>query len=77
MNIELTDTMVDSIVITELKWAYEYTYIETEDKGNTDMALRIALREVLCYFLPSHDATSYLRWIEDKYPSVVNVWTSV
>jgi hypothetical protein len=67
MNIELTDTMVDSIVITELKWAYEYTYIETEEEGNTDMALRIALREVLCYFMPRHDANSYLKAVENKY----------
>ena len=64
MLIELSDEMVEKIVITELQWAYEYTLKDEDEK---DLVRLDALREVLEYFMPFSEHAKYFEEVENKY----------
>jgi hypothetical protein len=63
--------MVESIVVGELKWAFEnsFTSITLEEhsyNNEYDLKLRAALQECLLYFMPHTEAVAYIKEIEDK-----------
>jgi hypothetical protein len=64
MLIELSDDMVEKIVLAELQWAYEYTLKDEDEK---DLVRLDALREVLEYFMPFSEHTKYFEEVENKY----------
>ena len=71
MHIELNDEMVESIVVGELKWAFENSFTSItlegyEDNDNYNLKLREALQECLLYFMPHKEAISYIKEVEDK-----------
>ena len=69
MLIELSDEMVESVVVAELKWAFEHSFDKQYDgevlADNAD--LRESLRDVILYFMPYTAALSYLKEAEEKY----------
>lgn len=69
MLIELSDEMVESIVVAELKWAFEHSFNKFDEGGieSDDVDLRESLRDVILYFMPYTAALSYLKEAEEKY----------
>lgn len=69
MHIELNDEMVESIVVGELKWAFENSFTSITLEGYEDkynLKLREALQECLLYFMPHKEAIAYIKEVEDK-----------
>jgi len=71
MHIELNDEMIESIVVGELKWAFENSFTSITLEGHGDDAeynlkLRGALQECLLYFMPQKEAVAYIKEVEEK-----------
>jgi len=69
MFIELTDDMVEMVIVNELKWAFEHTFNNYDEGGMKadDVDLRESLRDVISYFMPPAAAAAYLKESEEKY----------
>ncbi len=66
MKIDITDDMVEKIVVKELQWAHEHTYM-VDDDDTADLDFRESLSDVLRYFMPASQQQDYFKMIEDKY----------
>ena len=68
MKIDIPDTLVEQIVVKELQWAYEQTYIPLDqDMPDLDLDFRESLRDVLAYFMPQSAHQPYFNMIEKQY----------
>lgn len=67
MKIDITDDMVEKIVVKELQWAHEQTYNVDVDDMADELDFRESLSDVLRYFMPASQHETYFKMIEDKY----------
>jgi hypothetical protein len=67
MKIEISDELVEQIVVKELQWAHEQTYNATESDLDAELDFRESLEDVLRYFMPLSQQNNYFKMIEDKY----------
>lgn len=67
MKIDISDDVVEQIVVKELQWAHEHTYNATDCDLDAELDLRESLSDVLRYFMPASQQHAYFKMIEDKY----------